>query len=95
MPSRVPAVDIVSNLPQVSILRPQVSYDYLSVAWDISKIPEIYLGYSKPLDDTESRYLASLPIVIHADGPWSADNGTCKKQQIARDRAALRQTSSD
>jgi hypothetical protein len=57
-------------------------------------VPKIYLEYSKPLNDTESRYFANLSILIHADGFWTTDNDTCKKQQSKVDRAACRQASS-
>jgi hypothetical protein len=53
-------------------------------------MPKIYLGYYKPLDDTD---LASESNPILAGKYWLADNGTCKEHQRKGNRAAYRQTS--
>jgi hypothetical protein len=31
----------------------ETAYIYKFVAWYVSRVPQIYLGYSKPLDDTD------------------------------------------
>jgi hypothetical protein len=41
-------------------------------------MPKIYLGYSKPLDDTRLDIKQANLIIILAGRSWLADNGTCK-----------------
>jgi hypothetical protein len=62
-------------------------------------MPKIYLGYSKPLDDTDLD-IKQANLILHwlADPGWPItvpvrDNGTCKGHQRKGCRAAYRQTS--
>jgi hypothetical protein len=55
---------------------------------------EIYLGYSKPLDDTASRYSASDTNPMLGGRSRSTDiNGTCKEQQSKVDQVVYRHAS--
>jgi hypothetical protein len=56
-------------------------------------MPKIYLGYSKPLDDTDLDINLSKSNATLAGRPWLADNGTYKEHQRKGNRTAYRQTS--